>query len=239
MIWRALRETTSKALLAVLWLHVPIAVTIGMMRGTDWIAPGAFMVAMALAATVSWRASGNGAVDPPDLCRRPDGRRVGVCLSARGPRLADRHAHVLLRGAGLPRRLLRLSPDHRRHGGGRAASSGAEFPAAGGDLSRRRRFRPRRAACRHSADRGRRADLAVADAVASVRDRRRRKPPRPKPPAPPQRAPMSSASRPTGRPSRIATRRAANSPPASNARSAASSRRSRSPPARCRACPPR
>ena len=56
-----LRETTSKALLAVLWLHVPIAVIIGMMRGTDWIAPGAFMAAMALAATVSWRASGNGA----------------------------------------------------------------------------------------------------------------------------------------------------------------------------------
>ncbi len=55
-----LRETTSKTLLAVLWLHVPIAVTIGMMRGTDWIVPGAFMMAMALAATVSWRASGNG-----------------------------------------------------------------------------------------------------------------------------------------------------------------------------------
>ena len=55
-----LRETTSKTLLAVLWLHVPIAVTIGMMRGTDWLVPAALMVAMALAATVSWRASGNG-----------------------------------------------------------------------------------------------------------------------------------------------------------------------------------
>ena len=55
-----LRETTSKTLLAVLWLHVPIAVTIGLVRGTDWLMPGAFMVAMALAATVSWRASGNG-----------------------------------------------------------------------------------------------------------------------------------------------------------------------------------
>src|SRR4051812_400960 len=55
-----LRETTSKTLLAVLWLHVPIAVTIGLVRGTDWIVPGAFMVAMALAAMVSWRASGNG-----------------------------------------------------------------------------------------------------------------------------------------------------------------------------------
>jgi methyl-accepting chemotaxis protein len=55
-----LRETTSKTLLAVLWLHVPIAVTIGMMRGTDWLVPAALMVAMALAATASWRASGNG-----------------------------------------------------------------------------------------------------------------------------------------------------------------------------------
>src|SRR3981081_3551320 len=55
-----LRETTSRTLLAVLWLHVPIAVTIGMMRGTDWIGPGAFIVALGRAATVSWRASGNG-----------------------------------------------------------------------------------------------------------------------------------------------------------------------------------
>ena len=29
----SLRETTSKALLAVLWLHVPMAITIGMLRG--------------------------------------------------------------------------------------------------------------------------------------------------------------------------------------------------------------
>ena len=55
-----LRETTSKALLAVLWLHVPICVTIGMVRGADWLLPAAFMAAMALAATLSWRASGNG-----------------------------------------------------------------------------------------------------------------------------------------------------------------------------------
>jgi methyl-accepting chemotaxis protein len=34
-----LRETTSKTLLAVLWLHAPIAVTIGMVRGTDWLMP--------------------------------------------------------------------------------------------------------------------------------------------------------------------------------------------------------
>ncbi len=34
-----LRETTSKTLLVVLWLHVPIAVAIGVMRGTDWMLP--------------------------------------------------------------------------------------------------------------------------------------------------------------------------------------------------------
>ena len=55
-----LRETTSKTLLAVLWLHVPIAVVIGLMRGTDWLMPAVVMVTMALAATVSWRTSGNG-----------------------------------------------------------------------------------------------------------------------------------------------------------------------------------
>jgi methyl-accepting chemotaxis protein len=55
-----LREITSKALLAVLWLHVPIAVAIGMARGEGWTLPAAMMVAMALAATASWRMSGNG-----------------------------------------------------------------------------------------------------------------------------------------------------------------------------------
>src|SRR5713226_6157262 len=33
----ALRETASKALIALLWLHVPIALAIGMARGTDWL----------------------------------------------------------------------------------------------------------------------------------------------------------------------------------------------------------
>jgi methyl-accepting chemotaxis protein len=55
-----LRETTSKTLLAVLWLHVPIAMIIGFARGTDWLMPAVVMAAMALAATLSWRASGNG-----------------------------------------------------------------------------------------------------------------------------------------------------------------------------------
>jgi methyl-accepting chemotaxis protein len=55
-----LRETTSKTLLAVLWLHVPVSAAIGMARGADWLLPVALMVALALAATLSWRATGNG-----------------------------------------------------------------------------------------------------------------------------------------------------------------------------------
>ncbi|HEY2246287.1 MAG TPA: methyl-accepting chemotaxis protein, partial [Bradyrhizobium sp.] len=55
----ALRETTSRILLAVVWLHVPIAAVIGLMRGTDWMTPSAIVAAMALAATMSWRAAGN------------------------------------------------------------------------------------------------------------------------------------------------------------------------------------
>jgi methyl-accepting chemotaxis protein len=53
-----LRDTASKALLAVLWLHVPICLVIGMMRG-DWLIPTAFMAAMALAASLSWKAAGD------------------------------------------------------------------------------------------------------------------------------------------------------------------------------------
>jgi methyl-accepting chemotaxis protein len=55
-----LRATASKILLVVLWLHPPIAVIIAMVRGAEWLVPAAFMVATALAATVSWRTSGNG-----------------------------------------------------------------------------------------------------------------------------------------------------------------------------------
>jgi methyl-accepting chemotaxis protein len=55
-----LRETAGKILLAVLWLHVPIALVIGLARDADWLIPAAFMAAMALAATISWRMSGNG-----------------------------------------------------------------------------------------------------------------------------------------------------------------------------------
>lgn len=54
-----LRQSTSKMLLAVLWLHVPVAVIIALTLGADWRVPACFMIAMALAATWSWRMSGN------------------------------------------------------------------------------------------------------------------------------------------------------------------------------------
>ena len=55
-----LRDTTSKLLTAMLWIHVPIAVAIGMLRGADWLMPALLMAAMAIAATASWRLAGNG-----------------------------------------------------------------------------------------------------------------------------------------------------------------------------------
>src|SRR6201996_518392 len=55
-----LRDTTSKFLLAVLWLHVPLSAAIGIMRGPDWLLPCLLVVAMASAATASWKFSGNG-----------------------------------------------------------------------------------------------------------------------------------------------------------------------------------
>jgi methyl-accepting chemotaxis protein len=47
-------------LITLLWIHVPIAVAIGMARGTDWLMPTLFTVALAGAATLSWRSAGNG-----------------------------------------------------------------------------------------------------------------------------------------------------------------------------------
>lgn len=55
----ALRQTASKALIAILWLHVPIAMAVGMARG-DWLMPTLLTAAFAAAATLSWRAAGNG-----------------------------------------------------------------------------------------------------------------------------------------------------------------------------------
>jgi methyl-accepting chemotaxis protein len=56
----ALRQTTSKILVAVLWLHVPISMAIGLALGKAWLTPAVFMALFALAATLSWRLSGNG-----------------------------------------------------------------------------------------------------------------------------------------------------------------------------------
>ena len=55
-----LRDTTSKLLTAMLWIHVPLALAIGLMRGTDWLMPAVLMTAMAIAATASWLLAGNG-----------------------------------------------------------------------------------------------------------------------------------------------------------------------------------
>ena len=53
-----LRATTSKVLLAVLWIHVPLALVIGLAHG-DWMAPTIMMAALASAATFSWRSNGD------------------------------------------------------------------------------------------------------------------------------------------------------------------------------------
>src|ERR1700761_515337 len=55
-----LRDTTSRFLLAVLWLHVPLSAVIGIMLGTDWLLSCLLVTAMAIAATASWKLSGNG-----------------------------------------------------------------------------------------------------------------------------------------------------------------------------------
>jgi methyl-accepting chemotaxis protein len=56
----ALRATASKVLIGLLWLHVPIALALGLARGGDWLLPTLFAAALAGAATLSWRSTGNG-----------------------------------------------------------------------------------------------------------------------------------------------------------------------------------
>ena len=48
----ARRETASKALIALLWIHLPIAMAIGMARGTGWLLPTVFVAVLAVAATL-------------------------------------------------------------------------------------------------------------------------------------------------------------------------------------------
>jgi len=56
----ALRATTSRLLVALAWLHVPLAAAIGLMRGEAVMQPAAMVAALAAAATLSWRASRSG-----------------------------------------------------------------------------------------------------------------------------------------------------------------------------------
>jgi methyl-accepting chemotaxis protein len=56
----ALRSTASKGMLVLLWLHLPLSLAISLGRGTDWIMPLSLMAMLAVAATLSWRLSGNG-----------------------------------------------------------------------------------------------------------------------------------------------------------------------------------
>jgi methyl-accepting chemotaxis protein len=55
----SLRECTSKALIALLWLHIPVTLFIAIMRGTNGTAPILFMIAMAGVPTLSWKMTGN------------------------------------------------------------------------------------------------------------------------------------------------------------------------------------
>ena len=55
MIWQCCARPPARPCSPLLWLHVPIAVAIGMARGDGWLVPALLMVAMALAATLSWR----------------------------------------------------------------------------------------------------------------------------------------------------------------------------------------
>ena len=55
-----LRATASKVLIELLWLHILIAVTIGMVRGTEWLLPAAVLLLIAAAVTGCWRIIGNG-----------------------------------------------------------------------------------------------------------------------------------------------------------------------------------
>ena len=237
MISTALRETTSKALLALLWLHVPIALAIGMMRGSG----------LAAADRCSWwrwrwprrcrgAASGNG------LSTRlifavalMGGVSVFTYQLAGHPWQIDMHMYFFAALA-----CLVAYCDYRPIVAGTVAVAlhhlvlNFMLPAAiypgGADFGR---------VVLHAVILLIEAGVLIwlaHHAVAPVRDhgaedrggrsRQRRRSPR-------QRRAQRGR---TPAPSRTATRRGANSPPASSARSAASSRRSRWPPAKCRAC---
>ena len=106
----ALRQTASKALIALLWLHVPIAMAVGLAHGT-WLMPTILTIVFAAAATVSWQAAGNGLSTSLVVAVALMGGVSVFTYQLAGHALADRHAHVLLRGAGMSRRLLRRPAD--------------------------------------------------------------------------------------------------------------------------------
>jgi methyl-accepting chemotaxis protein len=56
----ALRESASRTLIALLWLHVPVAMLIGLLRDNGWMVPTLLTAMLAVAATVSWSSAGNG-----------------------------------------------------------------------------------------------------------------------------------------------------------------------------------
>ena len=232
----ALRETTSKALLGLLWLHVPIALAIGMMRDNGWLAPTALMAAMAIAATASWASSGNGLSTRLTFAiALMGGVSVFAYQLAGHPWQIDMHMYFFAALA-----CLVAYCDYRPILAGTVAVAlhhlalNFLLPAAiypgGADLGR---------VVLHAVILLMEAGvlmLAVVQTVASVRGDGRRRPPRPRLRMPQKPAPIASAWKSKARPSRIATRRGVNSRPDSSARSEASSRRSRLPQRKCRAC---
>jgi len=56
----ALRQKTSRILLAVLWMHVPLVFVIGYLRGTELLLPLLLTASSALAATATWFTTRNG-----------------------------------------------------------------------------------------------------------------------------------------------------------------------------------
>ena len=56
---KRLRAGTSRLLIALVWIHVPVAMAIAVGRGSDWRIPVIVLTALAGAATCSWRLAGD------------------------------------------------------------------------------------------------------------------------------------------------------------------------------------
>ncbi|HEY0236488.1 MAG TPA: methyl-accepting chemotaxis protein [Afipia sp.] len=54
-----LRQTASIVLIALLWVHIPVSIAIGLLRGADWMTPALMIAALACIATWCWRTSGS------------------------------------------------------------------------------------------------------------------------------------------------------------------------------------